>query len=54
MKLDKAIVEKPLRIDLAGGWSDTPPICNAMGGCVLNAAILLEGVKPVQIGRAVV
>ena len=48
MKLDKAIVEKPLRIDLAGGWSDTPPICNAMGGCVLNAAILLEGVKPVR------
>jgi len=40
-------VEKPLRIDLAGGWSDTPPICNAVGGCVLNAAVLLEGKRPV-------
>lgn len=38
----------PLRIDLAGGWSDTPPICNEMGGCVLNMAISLEGKNPVQ------
>ena len=44
----KAIVERPLRIDLAGGWSDTPPICNALGGCVLNAAVTLEGLRPVR------
>lgn len=42
----------PLRIDLAGGWSDTPPICNAMGGCVLNAAIALEGRNPVKASVA--
>lgn len=40
-------VELPLRIDLAGGWSDTPPICNEVGGCVLNAAVELEGHCPV-------
>ena len=42
------VVEKPLRIDLAGGWSDTPPICNLVGGCVLNAAVTLNGAKPVK------
>lgn len=43
------VVEKPLRIDLAGGWSDTPPICNTLGGCVLNTAVVLEGVRPVIV-----
>lgn len=47
MKRSFVRVEKPLRIDLAGGWSDTPPICYEMGGCVLNAAVTLEGVQPV-------
>lgn len=38
----------PVRIDLAGGWSDTPPysICN--GGAVVNIAIDLNGQQPVQ------
>ena len=42
-------VERPLRIDLAGGWSDTPPICNEMGGTVLNAAVRLGGECPVKV-----
>ena len=42
-------VERPLRIDLAGGWSDTPPICNEMGGTVLNAAVTLNGECPVRV-----
>ena len=42
-------VELPLRIDLAGGWSDTPPICNMLGGRVLNMAVSLAGVKPVKV-----
>lgn len=42
-------VELPLRIDFAGGWSDTPPICEEMGGCVLNAAVTLNGVRPVKV-----
>ena len=42
-------VERPLRIDLAGGWSDTPPICNEMGGCVLNAAVTIAEEMPVRV-----
>ena len=45
---DEASVSLPLRIDLAGGWSDTPPICNDMGGAVLNAAVTLFGAEPVS------
>ena len=40
-------IERPLRIDLGGGWSDTPPICFDCGGAVLNVAVTLEGVRPV-------
>ena len=32
-----------------GGWSDTPPYCNEQGGTVLNAAILLDGRRPVHV-----
>ena len=46
--MDRCVVELPLRIDLAGGWSDTPPICIDQGGCVLNAAVTLEGKRPVR------
>lgn len=48
LRRNEIVVEKPLRIDLAGGWSDTPPICNLVGGCVLNAAVTLDGAKPVK------
>lgn len=33
----------PARIDLAGGWSDTPPICHDLGGAVVNAAVRVGG-----------
>ena len=39
----------PVRLDLAGGWSDTPPICTELGGTVLNAAVTLNGQYPVQV-----
>lgn len=42
----------PVRIDFAGGWSDTPPICNKEGGCVLNAAVTLDGARPVRVDVA--
>ena len=42
-------VTRPLRLDLAGGWSDTPPICYERGGLVLNAAVQLEGRDPVVV-----
>lgn len=35
--------ECPARIDLQGGWSDTPPICYELGGSVVNIAILVDG-----------
>ena len=39
----------PVRLDLAGGWTDTPPYCLAQGGAVLNVAVLLNGQPPVQV-----
>ena len=41
--------ESPLRIDLAGGWTDTPPYCIFEGGKVVNVAVELKGKKPVQV-----
>ena len=42
-------VTTPVRIDFAGGWSDTPPICSEHGGTVLNAAVTLNGLYPIQV-----
>ncbi len=42
-------VTTPVRIDFAGGWSDTPPICTERGGTVLNAAVTLNGLYPIQV-----
>ncbi len=42
-------VTTPVRIDFHGGWSDTPPICQELGGSVVNAAITLNGQYPVQV-----
>ena len=42
-------VTAPVRIDFAGGWSDTPPICNREGGTVVNAAVTLEGKRPIEV-----
>ena len=38
----------PVRIELAGGWSDTPPYCLMEGGTVINIAIELNGQPPLQ------
>jgi len=39
----------PARLDLAGGWSDTPPYCLQYGGSVLNVAVELNGQPPIQV-----
>lgn len=39
----------PVRLDLAGGWTDTPPYCIEFGGRVLNVATNLNGQPPVQV-----
>ncbi len=46
---DRVDVELPVRVNWGGGWTDTPPHCNEQGGVVLNAAISLNGILPVQI-----
>lgn len=38
----------PVRIDIAGGWTDTPPFCLIEGGDVVNFAIELNGQPPLQ------
>ncbi len=39
-------VTAPARIDLAGGWSDTPPICYERPAAVMNMACQVDGKKP--------
>ena len=38
-----------VRIDLAGGWTDTPPYSLMSGGNVVNLAIELNGQQPLQV-----
>lgn len=39
----------PVRFDLAGGWTDTPPYTNRYGGQVVNMAVDLNGQPPIQV-----
>lgn len=39
----------PVRIDIAGGWTDTPPYSLFAGGNVVNLAIELNGQPPLQV-----
>lgn len=49
MKEDQIVwARSPVRLDLAGGWTDTPPYCLEAGGSVLNVAVLLNGQPPIQ------
>ena len=41
------VVEASARIDLSGGWSDTPPIAYEHGGAVTNIAVLVGGRRPI-------
>lgn len=38
-----------VRIDIAGGWTDTPPYCLTTGGNVVNLAVDLNGQQPLQV-----
>lgn len=48
--LDDQIVwgRAPVRLDIAGGWTDTPPYCLEHGGRVVNLAVDLNGQPPIQ------
>ncbi|XP_030367935.1 L-fucose kinase isoform X3 [Strigops habroptila] len=37
----------PARLDLSGGWSDTPPITYEHGGAVVDVAVLVDGCWPI-------
>lgn len=39
----------PVRIDIAGGWTDTPPYSLMEGGNVVNIGIELNGQPPLQV-----
>nr|XP_033798542.1 L-fucose kinase [Geotrypetes seraphini]XP_033798543.1 L-fucose kinase [Geotrypetes seraphini]XP_033798544.1 L-fucose kinase [Geotrypetes seraphini]XP_033798545.1 L-fucose kinase [Geotrypetes seraphini]XP_033798546.1 L-fucose kinase [Geotrypetes seraphini]XP_033798547.1 L-fucose kinase [Geotrypetes seraphini]XP_033798548.1 L-fucose kinase [Geotrypetes seraphini] len=41
------VAECPARIDISGGWSDTPPITYEHGGAVVNIAVLVDGQRPI-------
>jgi fucokinase len=38
----------PARLDVGGGWTDTPPYSLEHGGCVVNAAVNLNSQPPIQ------
>jgi hypothetical protein len=48
------VANAPARVDLAGGWSDTPPICYEGPGAVLNVAVRVDGRCPVSCAARVV
>jgi fucokinase len=47
-QFERVQVSAPPRIDLGGGWSDTPPFCFDWGGTVLNCAIEIDGTYPIE------
>lgn len=44
----EVVAAAPVRLDLSGGWTDTPPYCFERGGHVINVAINLDGRPPVR------
>jgi len=49
-----ATANAPARIDLAGGWSDTPPISFEHGGSVAILAVLVDGKRPLRAQSRVI
>jgi galactokinase/mevalonate kinase-like predicted kinase len=50
VKADQIVwARSPVRLDVAGGWTDTPPYSLERGGTVVNAAVDLNGQPPVQV-----
>ncbi|HEY1160040.1 MAG TPA: L-fucokinase [Terracidiphilus sp.] len=49
-QFERVHVSAPPRIDLGGGWSDTPPFCFDWGGTVLNCALEIDGAYPIEAG----
>ena len=47
MACESVRVHAAARVDLGGGWTDTPPYSIERGGTVLNAAVTLNGAYPI-------
>jgi galactokinase/mevalonate kinase-like predicted kinase len=47
-RFESVHVSAPPRIDMGGGWSDTPPFCFDWGGTVLNCALEIDGTYPIE------
>ncbi|XP_067651598.1 L-fucose kinase-like isoform X1 [Haliotis asinina] len=43
------MAECPARIDISGGWSDTPPITYEHGGAVTTVGLLINGKRPIGV-----
>jgi len=39
--------EAAARVDLSGGWTDTPPVSYDHGGSVTNVAVIIDGRRPI-------
>jgi L-fucokinase len=48
------VASAPARIDLAGGWTDTPPICFEYGSFVTGIAVLVDGTNPLSCSCRIV
>ena len=46
-QVQRVVARTAARIDLGGGWTDTPPHSIERGGAVLNAAVTLRGAHPI-------
>lgn len=49
IKKEEVNISLPVRVNWGGGWTDTPPHCQELGGVVLNAAISLRGMLPIRV-----
>ncbi|HID23922.1 MAG TPA: hypothetical protein EYP14_16195, partial [Planctomycetaceae bacterium] len=55
VRVDELVwVRAPARLDLGGGWTDTPPYSLERGGAVINVAVDLNGQPPIQAYARVV
>ncbi len=46
---DRVSIQLPVRVNLSGTWTDAMPYCTQNGGQVINAAVLVNGEKPIQV-----
>lgn len=51
---EKAEARLPVRVNLAGTWSDAPPHCFERGGTMLNMAVRMNGKLPVRVSAEVI